>query len=170
MTEGAGIILKAAVVGVGGTAILDLWSFLLQQLSGIPATNWGMVGRWIGSMPKGQFVQRSMAAAVPVPGERAIGWSAHYLIGAAYGLLLVGLAGAEWLRQPTILPPMILAIALLAAPWFIMMRGMGMGVAGSRTPKPAIARLKSLMGHSVFGLGMYLTALLLASVFGSDGL
>jgi len=108
-----------------------------------------------------------MAAATPVPGEDAIGWTAHYLIGAAYGLLLVSLTGAEWLRQPTILPPMVLAVALLIAPYFIMMPGMGMGVAGSRTPKPAITRLKSLMGHSVFGLGMYVTALLLASVFGS---
>lgn len=170
MAEGAGIILKAAAVGIGGTAILDLWSLLLQRLFGVPATNWGMVGRWIGNMPKGQFVQKSMPTAAPVRSENAVGWSAHYLIGAAYGLLLIGLAGFEWLRHPTILPPMILAIALLAAPWFIMMPGMGMGVAGSRTPKPATARLKSLMGHSVFGLGMYLTALLLASAFGSDGL
>jgi hypothetical protein len=44
-----------------------------------------------------------------------------------------------------------------------MMPVMGMGIAGRRTPKPNITRLKSVMGHSVFGLGMYATGRLLAS-------
>ena len=56
---------------------------------------------------------------------------------------------------------MILALALLVLPYFVMMPGMGMGIAASRTPKPNVARLKSLVGHSVFGCGMYLTAWLM---------
>jgi hypothetical protein len=40
---------------------------------------------------------------------------------------------------------------------------MGMGIAGARTPKPTVTRLKSVVGHSVFGLGMYLTALAIAA-------
>jgi len=155
------IILKAVAIGIGGTVILDLWALLLQRLFNIPATNWAMVGRWIGNMPQGQFVQKSMAIAPPVSGERAIGWIAHYIIGAGYGLLLAALWGTEWLKQPTILPPIILAIGLLVAPFFIMMPGMGMGMAGSKTPKPNTTRLKSVVGHSIFGLGMYVTALLI---------
>jgi hypothetical protein len=57
---------------------------------------------------------------------------------------------------------MLLAWVLLVAPYFIMMPGMGMGIAGSRTPQPKVTRLKSVMGHSVFGLGMYATGRLLA--------
>lgn len=57
---------------------------------------------------------------------------------------------------------MILVWVLLVAPYFMMMPGMGMGIAGSRTPKPNITRLKSVMGHSVFGVGMYATAVVLA--------
>ncbi len=163
MTGGIEIILKAAAIGVGGTAILDVWAFLLQRFFDIPATNWAMVGRWIGNMPSGQFVQKSMAAAASVRGENAIGWSAHYVIGLAYGLLLVGLWGADWVKQPTLLPPMILAVVLLVAPYFIMMPGMGIGVAGSKTPKPNVTRLKSVLGHSIFGLGMYVAALLIAA-------
>ena len=41
---------------------------------------------------------------------------------------------------------MILALALLVLPYFVMMPGMGMGIAASRTP---------------FGCGMYLTAWLM---------
>lgn len=58
---------------------------------------------------------------------------------------------------------LLLAWALLVAPYFLMMPGMAPGVAGARTPKPNVTRLKSLVGHSVFGLGMYATALAFAA-------
>src|SRR5690606_24051114 len=57
MSDIVEIGLKAAAVGIGGTLALDLWAFLLQRVFHTPATNWAMVGRWIGHMPKGQFVQ-----------------------------------------------------------------------------------------------------------------
>src|SRR5262245_33655903 len=104
----------------------------------------------------------AMSEAAPVKGELAIGWVAPYAIGIGYGLLLVGLWGKVWLERPTLLPSMILAWVLLVAPYLMMMTGMGMGIAGARTPKPNVTRMKSVMGHSVFGLGMYATARLLA--------
>ena len=33
---------------------------------------------------------------------------------------------------------------------------MGAGIAASRTPKPGVARLRSLMAHASFGVGLYL--------------
>ena len=97
----ADIILRAALVGMGGTIVLDLYAFLMQRMFGVPA-NWKMVGRWLGHMSKGEFVQANVEQAEPVPGERALGWAFHYVIGIAYGLLLVAIWGAEWLRQPGI--------------------------------------------------------------------
>ncbi|HEX6118475.1 MAG TPA: DUF2938 family protein [Dongiaceae bacterium] len=157
------IIVRAALVGIGGTVVLDLASLALERLFGVPAVNWKMVGRWVGHMPKGRFVQPNLKEAEPVPGEHALGWAVHYVIGAAYGLLLVAIWGADWLQQPIVIPPLILVLALLVLPYFMMMPGMGQGVAGSKTPNPIAARLKSVMGHSVFGLGMYLTAWLMAA-------
>ena len=162
MSSTAEILLKAALVGVGGTIVLDLYAFTMSRVFGEPATSWAMVGRWFGNMARGQFVQIAMSEAVPVKGELTIGWIAHYAIGIGYGLLLVGLWGKVWLERPTFPPPMILAWVLLVAPYLVMMPGMGMGIAGSRTPKPNLTRLKSVMGHSVFGLGMYATGRLLA--------
>ena len=166
MTEGIEIAIGAALVGIGGTVILDLWASLLQRFFGVSAANWAMVGRWVGHMPAGRFVHENIGRAAPVSGELAIGWIVHYAIGILYGLLLVGLWGVEWLRQPTLLPPMILALGLLVAPYFIMMPGMGSGIAGAKTPKPNMTRLKSVVGHSVFGLGMYVTALVAGAGFG----
>jgi Protein of unknown function (DUF2938) len=159
MTGGVETVLGAAIVGIGGTVILDLWATLLGRLFGVPATNWAMVGRWVGHMPAGRFRHENIAKAAPVSGELAIGWIFHYAIGIGYGLLLVALWGAEWVREPTLLPPLILALGLLVAPYFIMMPGMGSGFAGAKTPNPNVTRLKSVVGHSVFGLGMYVTAL-----------
>ena len=162
MSSTAEIFLKATLVGVGGTIVLDLYALMMSRVLGVTATNWAVFGRWFGNMAHGQFVHPAMSKAAPVKGELTIGWIAHYAIGIGYGLLLVALWGEVWLERPTLLPPMILAWVLLVAPYFIMMPGMGMGIAGSRTPQPNVTRLKSVMGHSVFGLGMYATGRLLA--------
>lgn len=155
------IVIRAALVGIGGTVVLDLYAAAVQRLLGVPATNWKMVGRWIGHMPKGAFVQPDIVQAKAVPGEHALGWMFHYGIGIGYGLLLVAIWGAGWLAAPHMSAPLVLALALLVLPYFVMMPGMGMGIAGSRTPRPNVTRLKSVIGHSVFGSGMYLTARLL---------
>ena len=147
MTEATEIVVAAALVGIGGTAILDLFSFLMERFFGAPATNWRMVGRWLGHMRRGEFVQRDLKQAAPVPGEHALGWIFHYLVGAGYGLLLIAIWGTGWLESPQIVPPMILVLALLVLPYFVMMPGMGMGIAASRTPEPNVARLKGLRGN-----------------------
>ena len=156
-------IIRAVLVGIGGTIILDIYAFLSQRLFGVPATNWQMVGRWLGHMPGGNFIQTNLGQVRPVLGEHVLGWAFHYGIGIGYGLLLVSIWGSKWLFEPGITEPLILALVLLVLPYFIMMPGMGMGIAGSQTPKPFVTRLKSMIGHSIFGIGMYLTARLLAA-------
>lgn len=155
-------LVKDALVGVAGTALLDIWALFLARSMNLPATNWAMVGRWFGHMPRGKLHHSSLSAVEPVKGELAIGWTAHYVIGIGYGLLLLALWGPAWLNEPTVLPPLILSWVLLIAPFLLMMPGMGMGFAGSKTPSPVITRIKSIAAHSVFGVGMYLSALALA--------
>ncbi len=57
---------------------------------------------------------------------------------------------------------MLIGIGSVAAPFFVMQPAMGAGIAASRTPRPAIARLHSLVTHAVFGLGLYTTGRALA--------
>lgn len=166
---GADDFLRAALIGAAGTIVLDLWALFMARVLKTPATNWPMVGRWIGGVARGRFVQENIAAARPVKGEAAIGWIAHYAIGIGYGLLLLAFWGRGWIAEPTLLPPIILSWVLLVAPYFIMMPGMGLGVAGSKTPNPALTRLKSVAGHSVFGLGMYVTAIALTRMWPPAG-
>lgn len=158
MADTLNLALHVALIGIGATLILDLWTILLKVVLRVPATNYAMVGRWIGHFPHGQWAHEAIADARPVAGEHAIGWIAHYGIGILYAGLLVGVVGPNWLNAPTLLPALAVGIATVAAPFFIMQPAMGSGVASSKAAKPNAARLRSLAAHTVFGLGLYLSA------------
>jgi hypothetical protein len=49
----------------------------------------------------------------------------------------------------------------VAAGWFLLQPGLGLGVAASRLPHPNRVRALNLAAHVVFGLGLYATALLI---------
>ena len=157
-------IVFIVLIGIGATLVMDLWALLRQQLFGIAPTNWGMVGRWIGHMRKGRFSHTSIANADAVSGEKIIGWTAHYVIGIGYAVLLFLIFGEAWLFEPTLGPAVVLGIATVIAPFFILLPGMGAGVAASKTPNPNAVRLHSVLNHAVFGLGLYLSALVLRLV------
>jgi hypothetical protein len=134
---------------------MDLWGLARKPLLGIAPPNYALVGRWIAHMTRGRLRHDSIAASAPVCGEHIIGWTAHYLIGIAFAALLTGIWGPAWIQQPTIGPALAVGIGTVAAPFFLMQPGMGAGIAASRTPHPASARLQSLITHMVFGLGLY---------------
>lgn len=154
------LFLTITLIGIGATIILDLWALFLNKVFGIPITNWAMVGRWIGHLPSGKLVQKNLGKVQSLPYELALGWLAHYLIGVSYILVLIAFEGKVWLSQPTIFPPLIISWFLLVAPFFIMMPCMGAGIAGANTPNPIKTRLISIAGHTVFGLGIYVSAVI----------
>ncbi|HKS55407.1 MAG TPA: DUF2938 domain-containing protein [Steroidobacteraceae bacterium] len=162
MSELAEFILRAVAIGVGATVVMDLWAVLLQRLFSVQPSNWAMVGRWVGHFSHGQFRHDRIADAASIRGERALGWMVHYLTGITYGALLLGICGLAWARRPTLLPPLVLSLVALLAPFFLLQPGMGLGVAGARTPDPNATRLRSVLNHTVFGLGLYVSALLCA--------
>jgi len=160
MNEGAEIVVRVAVIGIGATVVLDLWNAFLKRLFGVPSLNVGMLGRWFGHFPRGRFVHDNIAEASPVRGELIIGWSAHYAIGISFAALLLAIWGLDWARHPTLLPALVVGLVTLVAPFFLMQPGMGMGIAASKTPRPNAARLKSIVSHTVYGIGLYGSALL----------
>ena len=148
-------------IGAGATLAMDLWTLARRQLFGTPLADYGLVGRWFGHMARGRFRHERIAAAPPVPCERAIGWTAHYLIGIAFAGVLLAICGLAWARQPTLAPALAIGIATVAAPFLLMQPGMGAGIAASRTPRPNVARAQSLVTHAIFGLGLYAAGLFL---------
>ena len=157
---------SALFIGAGATLTTDLWAIARGRLFGVPAPDWGLVGRWLGHMARGRFRHERIATAEPVRGERVIGWTAHYLIGIAFAGGLLAICGLAWARQPTLAPALAFGIATVAAPFLLMQPGMGAGIAASRTPRPNSARLQSLVTHAVFGLGLYVAGLVLKLLLG----
>jgi Protein of unknown function (DUF2938) len=152
-------ILGAAAIGVGASVLMDVWNLFLKRVVGIPSLNYCLLGRWILHMPEGTFSHVSISAAPQRRFECSAGWLTHYSIGVAFALLFLALQSGDWLAHPTLLPALLYGIATVVFPLFIMQPALGLGIAASKTPKPAQARLKSLATHTVFGIGLYLSAL-----------
>lgn len=148
------------VSGIGATVLMDLASLARHRLFATPLPNYALVGRWIAHTLRGQFRHRSIASSAPMRGELAVGWLAHYAIGISFALLLYAACGGEWFERPTIGPALITGVVTVLAPFLVMQPAMGAGFAARRTPRPGAARLQSILNHAIFGLGLYLAALL----------
>jgi hypothetical protein len=150
-----------ALIGIGATAVLDLWLVMLKRL-GIPTGSFALIGRWVAHMARGQFSHASIAKAQSVRYELGIGWVTHYAVGIAFATVLVVLQGSGWVQQPTFLPAFLTGVATAAMPLFVMQPAMGLGFAASKTPTPLKNCTRSLANHAVFGAGMYLAAVTVA--------
>ncbi len=153
------IILRIIINGIGATLIVDIWG-IIQILLKIKSLDYRYVGRWIGNFPKGKYFHKNIIITIPVKHELLIGWTAHYLIGISFSFLLFLVYGKEWLEEPLLFPAIVIGLITVIAPFFIMQPGLGFGIASSNLPKPNIRRLKSFLTHLIYGLGLYITALL----------
>ncbi len=156
---------QAVVIGVGATIVMDVWANVLARF-GVRSLDLALLGRWIGHFPRGRFAHASIASAEPVRFERAIGWTAHYVIGVSWAVVLLAVAGSAWAARPTPWPPLLVSTITLAAPFFVMQPAMGAGIAASRTPRPGLARFRSVVTHTVYGLGLYASARVWAALAG----
>lgn len=148
-------LMCSILTGAGATAVMDSWTFARKKLMGIAPPDYGLVGRWLGHMPRGRFRHERIAAAPAVKGELLIGWAAHYATGIAFAASLLAIWGLDWARHPTLGPALVVGVATVLAPFLLMQPGMGAGFFASRTPRPAAARVQSILTHTVFALGLY---------------
>lgn len=155
------LLIAALLVGAGATLVMDIWAFFLQRALGIPSLSYCLVGRWVSHMQRGVFRHAKISAVAARPGECGLGWGIHYLIGIVYaGLLLLPAQGIwlGWLSQSPLYAfgvALVLGLVTVVFPFFIMQPALGFGIAASKNPKPAQALLKTLLTHSVFGVGLY---------------
>lgn len=150
-------------IGIGATAVMDVWLSIQKRL-GVRTLAFAYIGRWAGHLLRGRFAHASIAQAQPVAGERAWGWLIHYAVGVAFAGMLVAVQGLGWMRGPSWLPAIAVGIGTVALPLFVMQPAMGAGFASSKTPTPLKNCLRSLANHTVFGLGLYVSAAAVALI------
>jgi hypothetical protein len=147
---------SAILMGLGATLTFDLWGLFLKRAFKITPSNICLVGRWLRYMPTGIFRHSNIASTPPRSAECTIGWLAHYTIGVTFAIVFVAVAGPDWLQHPTLIPAIVFGVVTVLAPLFIMQPALGFGFAASKTSHPAQARLRSLLNHAAFGIGLYL--------------
>lgn len=156
-------IFRITLIGIGATAVMDLWLMALRRM-GVPTLNFAFIGRWVGHLFRGRWAHAAISKAEPIPGELAWGWFTHYAVGVAFATLLVLLQGAVWAMHPTPLPAVAVGMFTVLVPLLIVQPAMGAGLASSKTPTPLKNCLRSLANHTVFGVGLYLSAVLVAAI------
>jgi hypothetical protein len=153
-------LLSAVLIGSGATLTTDLWALFLNRAFKITSPNYCLVGRWLLYMPEGTFKHSNIVSTPQKSTECTVGWIAHYMIGITFAIAFVAFVGNNWLQHPTPIPTIIFGIVTVLMPFFIMQPAFGLGVAASKTSNPAQARIRSLLNHTVFGVGFYLFAVL----------
>jgi hypothetical protein len=154
---------RVLLIGVGATAVMDLWLLLLARL-GIRAADFALVGRWIGHLARGRVAHASISKALPIPHELRLGWLTHYGVGMVYAGLLVAVQGFDWLRAPTPLPALATGLVTVVVPLFVMQPAMGNGFAAANMPAQWKHCLRVLANHAVFGAGLFFAAVALQRV------
>ncbi len=153
-------VISVMVLGLGATLTFDLWALFLKFAFKITPSNMCLVGRWILYIPEGIIKHSNINSAPQKSTECIVGWLTHYLTGTVFAGIFLAFVGNNWIQTPRVIPALIFGITTVSAPFFIMQPLFGLGFAASKTANPMQARLRSLMNHAVFGIGLYLFGLL----------
>lgn len=150
-------IVRVVLIGCGATLVMDIWLMFLKQI-GVQTLNFAFIGRWIGHLFHGRISHASIGKASPIANETSLGWITHYAVGIAFAFLLTSIAGVAWAGAPSLGIALLVGVCTATFPLFVMQPAMGLGVAASKTPTPIKNCIRSLINHSVFGLGLFLSA------------
>lgn len=152
------IITRIILTGIGATFCMDIWAIILKVVFGVRSLDYALVGRWIQGGLRGKFRHQKITDSPAVRGEKIIGWVSHYITGVLFAFLPLSLSGAFWFLNPEPVTALISGLLSLIAPFLIMQPALGFGIAAANVPNPAIARFFSVCAHTVFGLGLFITA------------
>ena len=141
---------------------MDAWALFLRRAFNVASLNFCFLGRWLLHMPSGVFRHSSISSAGQKPRECVVGWLAHYTIGITLAIAFLVIVSPAWLARPTLLPALLWGAITVAMPFLVLQPSLGLGIASSKAPNPARARMRSMATHLVYGGGLYFTASILA--------
>lgn len=139
---------------------VDIWSLLQKYLLKVPPLNYALVGRWILRLPRGVLALYDCDNAANTRGD-VHRLMFHHLIGAVAFVPLMPNATA-WVP---VSPLKVGLLAGLSTPFArsSFAAGIGLGFAASRTPRPWLACLLSLLTHLAYGGGLYIQPLMMSA-------
>jgi hypothetical protein len=158
------ILLRILCAGLLAPTAADIGRTLYQWVTGFPAVNWSITGRWFLMVLSGQPYVPGIGSAPALPNELLAGHLAYYTISIIFAA--VYLAGLAFLgRKPSLANGLAFGLATMFLPLLVQMPLMGMGVFAIDTTTPGLIVMRTLVHHSSFGLGLALGALLADKLF-----
>lgn len=159
----ADLLIFGAFAGLGATIVADLIAVLRQ---GWTMTHgfYCLVGRWVGSLPHAKFAHDDIRASAPVTGEAILGWGAHVMLGVIYGISFVLIFGFRAIDTPQLWQGLGFGLVTVLVPWLIFQPLFGWGFGMSKAPDPWKMRMKGVINHAVFGMGIWLSIKLLNTI------
>jgi hypothetical protein len=149
-------ILQILITGIVATATLDIWQQIYRLAFGTPITDWAMIGRWVGHIPDGRFVQPDIGNAPPIANERMLGWIVHYFVGIGYAVVYLLLMRFVVGSPPSFISPLVFGAVSVVVTWFFMEPILGAGVMGSKIPGQAGAMVHDFTSHLSLGVGLFI--------------
>jgi hypothetical protein len=152
------LLLRILITGLAAATAADIGRTIYQAITGFPAVNWSVTGRWFLMVLQGQPYVANIGAAPSLPHELIAGHAAYYTISVAFaGVYLLLLKALK--REPSLLNGLVFGWVTMAFPFLVQMPLMGMGVLASATATPGLIIGRTLVHHSSFGLGLAIGAL-----------
>jgi hypothetical protein len=152
------MIIRILITGLAAATAADIGRTIYQALTGFPAVNWSITGRWFLMVLQGQPYVANVGAAPALPNELFAGHAAYYTISVIFaGVYLLLLKALK--REPSFWNGLLFGWVTMAFPFLVQMPLMGMGVLASATATPWLIIGRTLVHHSSFGLGLAIGAL-----------
>jgi hypothetical protein len=136
-------IANVALIGIGATAVMDVWLALLQRL-GIRTSSFALVGRWLGHFLRGQFAHADIARAKPVAASSHGAGSPTMRPGSHSPPCSWSSMARRGHRSHGCCPPSPSGFGTVLVPLCVMQPAMGAGFMASKTPSPWKNCLRSL--------------------------
>ena len=147
-------LFEITVVGVFSCLVFDLWQRIFKLLTGIPPSNWAMVGRWLLNLIKNrQLFVNNITAIKSYESELPIGWVFHYFVAILYAVVYFLLMELKILN-PGFFDGLVYGIISVIVPWFFFQPALGNGILASKTHEPIKVCLLALMMHTIFGIAI----------------
>lgn len=145
---------QIVIVGVGACVVFDVWQRIFQWFTGIPTSNWAIVGRWaIGLLTNARLRVQDIEAQPARRNELGVGWLVHYGIAILYSAIFMFLIDASILAAD-FADGLLFGVVSVVVPWLFFLPCLGKGIMGHLTPNPLLVCALALMMHSIFGVAI----------------
>lgn len=151
------LLTLAFLGGIAGAVLMDITETVAARFGITSGVNVALVGRWFIGLTRGQLRHADILASEPVPGEAAMGWAFHLLVGGGgVALLYPAFLQGSGVALPAdhLLGGLLFGLATSLLPWFILLPSFGWGLFGRRGPRGSNALLASMISHIPYGLGV----------------